>query len=193
MAITQAEQAARLITALHALDERARLIASTTDADAFDWTPADGGWSVGQIFEHLCVANDSYLAVLRRVIPSSAATRRSGNAVVWRPTLVGRMLARSMESPRKLPAPKMWRPAPAPRPNVVDEFLERQREIALLIERSLASEWRRLRMASPVSPLLRMNLGDAFTILVRHAERHVRQIDARRAAYRALADRPQYR
>lgn len=187
MATTQKQQAEALITAMHALDERARAVATTMDADAFDWTPGDGAWSVGQIFEHLCAANDSYLVVLRTLIPTAASTHRDADAIVWRPTLVGRMLAHAMDSPRKLPSPKRWRPAPAPRANVVDAFLERQREIVALIERSRAHEWMRLRLASPVSPLLHMNAGDAFTILVRHAERHFRQMDARRAAYGALA------
>jgi hypothetical protein len=32
-------------------------------------------------------------------------------------------------------------------------------------------------MSSPVMPLLRMNLGDALTLLVVHAERHAGQIE----------------
>ena len=31
-----------------------------------------------------------------------------------------------------------------------------------------------------------MNIGDAFTIIVRHAERHVRQIENRLAAFAAI-------
>ena len=52
-----------------------------------------------------------------------------------------------------------------------------------LIERSMSFDWMRVRMGSPVSPLIRMNAGDAFTILVTHAERHFRQIDRIRTEY----------
>ena len=186
---TQGERAAALIAATHALDTHALTIHETTPPAALAWRPPDGGWSVGQVFEHLCVATDDYLVTLRRVLAkpptgSQAATR-------WKPSLAGRLLVRSFESSRKLPAPKRWHPAPAPRPNVVREFLERQRELVKLIERSMAFEWNRVRLASPVSPLIRMNVGDAFAILVTHAERHFRQIDRVRMAYEASGASPE--
>jgi hypothetical protein len=101
---------------------------------------------------------------------------------MWRPTLGGRLLVSGMESTtRKLPAPRIYHPAAAPRPNVIDAFLERQRSVVELITAAEPLEWRRLRMRSPVTPLLRVNIGDAFAVVVRHAERHMRQIDRRRA------------
>jgi hypothetical protein len=37
-------------------------------------------------------------------------------------------------------------------------------------------DWKQNRVASPVTSLIGYNLGDAFSILVVHAERHLRQI-----------------
>jgi hypothetical protein len=190
MKTSQTEHARNLIASMHVLDARASELQRTADTPAFEWQPPEGGWSAGQVFEHLCVANDSYLVQLRRVLGTVSATSRDAVDRSWRPSLAGRLLARSMESPRKLPAPKMWRPAPVPRPNVIGEFLTRQREIEQLIQASMAHDWRRLRLASPISKLIRMNVGDAFTVLVRHAERHFRQIDSRLAAYAARRERP---
>jgi hypothetical protein len=175
---TQGEKAASLLAAIHALDTRALSIHETTDLAAFTWQPPEGGWSVGQVFEHLCVANDDYLVALRRVLAGTPPSPQASRAAArWKPSLAGRLLVRSFESSRKLPAPKTWRPAPVPRPDVIREFLTRQQELTQLIERSMALEWTRVRLASPVSPLIRMNVGDAFAILVTHAERHFRQID----------------
>ena len=186
MSVSQTKQATALLAAMHALDERAVELERGADGTALDWQPPDGGWSAGQVFEHLCVANDSYLVALRRILAGgSAGGSRGAVEASWRPSFAGRLLVRSMESPRKLPAPKIWRPAPTPRPNVIVEFLERQREIESLIERSRSIEWRRVRLASPISGFIRMNGGDAFTLLVRHAERHFRQIDRVLAASRA--------
>jgi len=186
MKISQQQQATTLVAAMQALDARAAEL-EQVDRAALDWQPPQGGWSAGQVLEHLCVANDSYLVELRKLLSrSTPATRNVGDAM-WRPSFAGRLLVRSMESPRKLPAPKAWRPAPAPRPNVIAEFLARQREIEALIERSMGTEWQRMRMASPVAAFIRMNIGDAFTVLVRHAERHFRQIDDRLGSYNAAA------
>jgi hypothetical protein len=183
-ATTQGERATNLIAATHAIDARALTIQETIDAAALSWQPAAGSWSVGQVFEHLCIANDDYLVGLRRALarPAESASHAASR---WKPSFAGRLLVRSFESSRKFPAPKMWRPAPTPRPNVIGEFLARQRELVELMERSIAFEWTRVRLASPVSPLIRMNVGDAFAILVTHAERHFRQIDRVRDAYAA--------
>jgi len=144
------------------------------DATQLAWRPPGGGWSVAQVLEHLCVATDSYLVALLQ--------KRGGNQPVatdttrWRPSFLGGLLANSMRSPRKLPTPRIHRPGPEPRPNVAGEFLTRQREIGRLIASSAGIDWRKLRMASPVSRFIRMNLGDCFEVLVAHAERHLGQV-----------------
>jgi hypothetical protein len=190
MKISQQQQATTLLAAMQALDARAAEL-EQVDRAALDWQPPEGGWTAGQVLEHRCVANDSYLVELRNLLSRSApaATRNAGDAM-WRPSFAGRLLVRSMESPRKLPAPKAWQPAPAPRPDVIAEFLARQREIETLIERSMDTEWQRMRLASPVAAFIRMNIGDAFTVLVRHGERHFRQIDDRLASSNAAARPP---
>jgi len=180
--ITQGERAHALTAALHALDSR--VLALETDPALFDWQPPEGGWTIAQVFEHLCVANEDYLMAIQ-----PALNRRSDGvpgsfaATPWRPSLAGRLLVRSLESPRKLRAPRRWQPSPTARPNVTAEFVARQRRIEELIERSTAHDWQRVRLASPVSSLIRMNVGDAFTILVAHAERHFQQIERIRAAF----------
>ena len=186
MKVEHATLANALVRDMGAIDVRAVEIQRTVAPAAFDWVPATGGWSVGQVFEHLCVADDDYLRVLRPLVAKLPSRPSPRSGLTWRPSLVGGFLARSMVSPRKLPAPKIWKPAPAPRANVVDEFLARQKEIVQLIERSAGHEWNRMRLASPVSPLIRMNAGDAFTVIVRHTQRHFRQIDDRLTAFGAV-------
>ena len=138
------------------------------------WRPPGGGWSIAEVLEHLCVAADSYLVTLlenrgRNHPPATDATQ-------WRPTFLGGLLANSMRSAGKLPAPRIYRPAPMQRTNVAGEFMMRQREIGRLIESSEGIDWRKVRSVSPVSRFIRMNLGDCFQILVAHAERHLGQV-----------------
>jgi hypothetical protein len=186
MTTSQTTHAAALVAVMHTVNERALDIERGTEPSLLARQPADGGWSAAQVFEHLCVANDSYLIALRRLLPDGTASARAGaNPAPWRASFAGKLLVRSMESPRKVPAPTMWRPTVTPRANVIGEFLERQREIEQLIERSTAFEWQRMRLSSPVSRLIRMNVGDAFTLLVRHEERHFRQIDRVLASFDA--------
>ena len=71
----------------------------------------------------------------------------------------------------------MYKPGPTARPRVLEEFLQRQEEVGRLIAEAGTMDWRRVRMRSQVLPIVRMNLGDALTVLVVHAERHAGQIE----------------
>lgn len=143
------------------------------------WGPPGGGWSIAEVLEHLCISLDSYLVTLlekrgRDHPPASDTTE-------WRPSLLGGLLANSLRSARKLPAPRIYRPGLEPRMNVAHEFLTRQREVTRLIEASDGINWRKVRSVSPVSRFIRINLGDCFQILVAHAERHLGQVARVRA------------
>jgi hypothetical protein len=174
---TQHALAERLIATTEETDRRVSAIVREVDERQLDWTPPAGGWSIGQVLEHLCVANDSYLERVRPLVRDGRARRVDPGAVTWRPTFVGGLLVRSFESPRKMPAPKIYRVGPTPRPRVADEFLRRERELVELIREGTSIDWRRTRLASPVSGFIRVNLGDAFHVLVAHSRRHLGQIE----------------
>lgn len=145
--------------------------------------PAGGGWSIAEVYEHLCIADDSYLVPLRALLSRPDLPRIGPAGAEWKPSFVGALLVRGQSSSLKLPAPRIYRPGPTPRPDVVAEYLRRQEELARLLEGSGSIHWRRVRMRSPVSALVRLNLGDCFTVLVVHAARHILQIErVRRAA-----------
>jgi hypothetical protein len=165
-----------------AADARARALAGDLSPTQLGWTPPDGGWSVGQVLEHLVVSADDYLPRMRaaaaRAGPADAAARP------WRPSLVGRLLVGAVDprSARRQRAPRRWRPAPAPRPAVLEEFLRTQEALRSLLRAADGLDPARARLSSPVSPLLRLTLADALTILVLHAERHLAQAERVRRA-----------
>ena len=156
---------------------RARAFAAEVSADLLAFAPPAGGWSPGQVFEHLCVADESYLERIRPLVADPQAPRAEGRSIPFRPTLGGRLLVWGLDGPRRLKAPKIYKPAPAPRPGVIEEHVRRVEEIAGLLDRATGLDWRRIGMVSPVTPLIRPNLGDAFTILIHHTARHHGQIE----------------
>lgn len=135
-----------------------------------------GGWSAAQVFEHLVLGSESYLAVMRPRVEAGAATRRA-DALAWRPRLGGRVLVRSLESRRRWRAPRILRPGPTARPHVVAAFIEEARELDSLLARAETIPWNGVRFASPINAWFRLNFGDGCLILITHAERHFDQID----------------
>ena len=82
------------------------------------------------------------------------------------------------ERPARMPAPKRMAPAASPRGGVVEEFLAHQRRSRQLLDDAAGFDWRACACRHPVIMLpLRFNLGDVFSILVVHAERHARQME----------------
>jgi len=166
------------------LDERAHEVQASIDAIRkiadelaylqLGWRPPDGGWSIAQVFEHLIIAESSYFGELNRLVESG----QRGNTP-YRPTLMGRFIINSLQptSSRRVPAPRIYRPAPEPRANVVEEYIKVREELLKLIASAKGMDLRRNRLSSPVARIIRMNLGDAFVIAVVHTQRHLQQIE----------------
>ena len=172
---------AQLIGELDRIEPRTRVAVTGLPESKFREVPPDGGWSVAQIFEHLCVANRSYLdGPLPEAVAKAAA--RGAEVRAWKPSFVGGWLTRALvEGAKPMPAPKLYRVHQHPRPNVVDEFLRSVTEARQLL---LEADGHDLStgLTSPVSPLFRMNVGDAFRILVVHSHRHLAQAERTRRA-----------
>lgn len=139
------------------------------------WRPRDG-WSIAQVFEHLIIVEQSYVQPLQKLLGRAPARTPRGE---WRPSLIGGFLTRSVspEASRKLPAPRIYRPAPEPRANVIEEYLGVRAALIELMQRAELWDLRRTKLRSPLSPLIRVNIGDAFLGLVKHAQRHLQQIE----------------
>jgi len=172
---------AQLMTELDRIEPRTRVAVSGLTEAKFRELPPEGGWSIAQVFEHLCRTNLSYLdGPLPGAIDKARA--RGPSHRPWRASLAGGWLASVLtEGGKPVPTPKPWRVAGEPRPNVVDAFLatvERLRA-ALLQADGLDLG---VGFASPVTPLIRLNLGDAFRVLVVHAHRHLAQVERTRRA-----------
>jgi hypothetical protein len=129
---------------------------------------------VGQVFEHLCIANESYLRPMRGLIEGASGSAAGSG---WKPSLAGRLLVSVLRSQRKFPAPKVYQPGPAPRTRVVEAFLAQLEEIERLLARTHSLDLRALHFSSPVTRFIRLNLGDGFAIMITHAERHLNQTD----------------
>lgn len=139
------------------------------------WSPPDGGWNIAQVLEHLLVSNECYLPMMEGL--TREATVRAREEEEWKPSLAGGLLIRSMTSRRKFKAPKVFRDVLNPRKAVRQAFVDQLAGLINLLETADLVSWRRTRTASPVSKLIRLNLGDCYAILPAHTERHLGQID----------------
>ena len=140
--------------------------------------PEPKGWSVGQVLEHLLVADERYIApfaaLMRSTRPDAGAPARE-----WKPSFIGGLIAGSLLKPKKLTSPKVFRPGPTPRNGVVEAMLANERNFVQAMDDAASHDWRKLRISSPALPRWapKMNLGDGFRIHIVHLTRHSRQIE----------------
>jgi hypothetical protein len=158
--------------------ERIDAMVRPFDASQINEHPEPEGWSVGQVLEHLCLADELYeaplAALLRRERPDASAAARD-----WKPSFVGGLIAGGLLKPKPLKGPKVFRPGPTPRNGIVNAFLAREVNFVKAMDDAAQFDWRALRIGSPALPSWapKMNLGDGFRIHVVHLTRHARQIE----------------
>jgi hypothetical protein len=138
------------------------------------WRPPEGGWSIGQVVEHLILTDQPYLADIARLLMHA---KHGGGR--WHQSMLGGFITRAVspQAPRKAKAFKGFQPGPEPRAHVFDDYIEIRRALLPLIEQSKGVDLNRARMKSPVLGLIHYNLGDAYMILTRHTQRHLQQIE----------------
>jgi len=140
--------------------------------------PEPRGWSIGEVLEHLIIADELYDAPLAKLL---ATSRPDAGAALreWKPRFLGKLIAESLIAPKKLKAPRAFRLRSVPRNGVVEAFLARELKFVQVLDDAVRYDWSALRLGSPALPRFapKMNLGDALRIHVVHVTRHAKQVE----------------
>ena len=162
---------------LIATREKIAAMVRPLDPSQLNEHPEPEGWSVGQVLEHLCIADELYenpfAELLRRSRQDAGAAARE-----WKPSFIGGLIAGSLLKPAPLKRPKVFEPGPTPRNGVAEALLAREMTFVTSMDDAASFDWRALRIGSPALPKWapKMNLGDGFRIHVVHVTRHARQV-----------------
>lgn len=143
----------------------------------FTWQPAPDAWSLAQCFEHLNIAARLYLPQLDEGVAD--AIRRGLYAEgPFTYNWIGRLMARLMEPPPRFRyrTPKSFQPSSArSRHEIMAGFRAYQVQYIDRLRQASGLDLARARVASPVSPWIRMPLGSAFALIAAHERRHLWQ------------------
>lgn len=178
MPLLQRDLHQQLRTEALSLHQRVATLARGLDPEQLVRRPSVPGWSVGEVLEHLCVADEAYAkplatALHRAHIDAGAALRE------WRPSFMGRIIVKALESPKPVRAPRRIRPGTVPRNGVVEDFLTRDARLLHRMDDAASIDWNDAKLAPPVIPLpvVKLNVGDVFRIHVVHVRRHLAQME----------------
>ena len=143
------------------------------------WTSGPSSWSIAQCLDHLTTTSKAFEPYLasgyqagQREVAECARQFPSGlvGSVGW---LIKQVLP---ETVRKVPAPKVFQPSQSPAiENVLEKFLKQQAEFLRFVRQAEGLDYNKTRLRSPVTPLMRYSLADAFVVTVVHGWRHLAQ------------------
>jgi hypothetical protein len=167
----------RLISELDAADKRATALAKALTLRQLNWSPGPGVWSVGQCLEHLCIANEEYVAAMSPPLNNRQAAVVNDITPGW----FGRWFIRRFIEPssqtRRARAPKKIRPAPQIELSVIDRFLSSNQKGRELVDRASNYDINRIRFTNPFLPLIHFTIGTGLEILTAHQRRHLLQAE----------------
>jgi hypothetical protein len=157
-------------------DEARQVVTGLTSAQ-LNWKPAPESWSIAQCLEHLTLSSANFDRYFAPVIARAKEKGATSSPPAYRPTMIGGWLIRQLvpEATRKVPAPKILRPSASNLEQPLEHFLRQQEAFLGFVSSARGIDYNKARLRSPVTPLIRYSLADAFVLTVVHNRRHLSQ------------------
>ena len=159
-------------------NDAARQLASGLREDQLNWKPARDKWSIAQCLDHLAVTSSKFGPYFTAALARARKKWPVTSSPSYRPTLIGGWLIKQVvpETGRNLPAPKVFRPSESSAiQGALESFLKQQARFIEFVRETDGVDYNKTRLRSPVTPLMRYSLADAFVVTVVHGQRHLAQ------------------
>ncbi len=145
-------------------------------SEQLNWKPADGGWSIGQCLEHIIKTNEEFYSEFEKL---ASGTRKNTFWQSYSPFTRwgGRFLIKAVsEDSKKAKAPskKIVPPSDIPA-DIVERFSEHISEVIGKVSACSRADLKNTVVSSPFLSVFTYTLDDAYTVLVEHTKRHIRQ------------------
>ena len=177
MTSNQAEHLAGLISSANAIADETLASFGALTTRQLNWKPGSDQWSVAQCFDHLVTATGAYFPIFEKVL-SGEKRNTFWERLPWLPDFWGKMLIKAVapESPRKLKAPKIFRPSSSNVDGgIIGRFVDQQSQVIRYMKATEGLNLEEIKVTSPVSNLIAYSLMDAYRIIINHEKRHFLQ------------------
>jgi hypothetical protein len=155
----------------------ARALVEDLDEARFNWRPGPDQWSIEECLGHLTMVGQWELRAIEEAVERARSRGLTGGG----PIVLGaieRFIVGMTRPPirQKMPAPRRFCPLHGqPVTAVLPTFLHVQSQFQLQMERAAGLDLARVKVATPISPLLKLSLGATFAQANAHAIRHLEQ------------------
>ncbi len=157
-------------------DEAKELTIGLTEAQ-FNWRPAPDQWSVEECLSHLTMVGQWEVRALEQSIDQARSRGLTGKGP-FEYGSIDRFIVDMTAPPvrDKMPTPKRFVPLHGqPLTAIIPTFLHVQSQFLLQLERAEGLDLARVKVPTPISPLLKLSLGMMFAQAAAHERRHLDQ------------------
>ncbi|RCR66302.1 DinB family protein [Larkinella punicea] len=173
------------IETAHQLQQRIKTVLETVEREfrplsdeQLNWKPDTKRWSITQCLQHLNLAERFYIRNLQKKVDDLGFIQTNPTDQPLKSTLVGRMLRKAVDpnSSLKLPTVSFMTPRnDLDARDVMKQFVELQQLLHELLDKAPYIDWNEEKVMTLFGNWLKINVGDAFQMLVAHTERHLNQ------------------
>jgi hypothetical protein len=145
-------------------------------AEQLNWKPAEKSWSIAQCLDHLILTNEQFYPDFDKL---AAGGRKNTLWQNYSPFtgFCGRFLIKAVtEDSKKSKAPSKSIVPPSDVPaDIVEKFEKNIADVNQKVAACAGADCERTVVSSPFLAVMTYTLDDAFTVLVEHTKRHIRQ------------------
>lgn len=172
-------QLASLVHELDAARDRLHALAATIDEPDWSRRPDRDRWSVAECVAHLNLTAEAFLPLIDEAL-GRAYAKGNGLRRRLRRSFAGWLLWRVMAPPPRFRVKTTKRFVPTgelPKADVIERFEALHAELLSRIERADGYPIDRVRLVSPFDAKVKYDVYASFTIIARHAHRHLWQAE----------------
>ena len=170
------ERIGSIISDMHAVAADAKATFGSLVNDQLNWKPAEKSWSIAQCLDHIIKTNEQFYPEFAKL---ATGTRKNSFWEKMSPFTGwgGRFLIKAVsEDSKKAKAPsKAIVPPSDIDAGIVDKFTDHIADVNKKIESVADVDRKKTVVTSPFLVIFTYTLDDAYTVLVEHSKRHIRQ------------------
>ncbi len=134
-------------------------------------------WSIGECLDHLIVTGERYLERISNEV-DSAKKKKIFSDTIYKPRFIQRKFIKFLEPPYKLKVKTFSVFEPGSNLNkekILTEFGMLQNKLINQIRETKGLDLKKIFIISPVSRFVKLEIGEAFYLLIVHERRHIWQ------------------
>ncbi len=170
------ERISSVISDMNAVAEEAKVTFGSLSDEQLNWKPGEKSWSVAQCLDHIIRSNTEFYPEFEKL---ASGTRKNSFWENYSPFSGwgGRFLINAVrEDSKKVKAPsKSIVPPSDIDEGIVQKFCDHLAEVNTKIESVAGADRKKTVVTSPFLAVFTYSLDDAYTVLVEHSRRHIRQ------------------